>query len=132
MDVEIGGSALLAVQNNGNENVAVSLSGIPPDWVEPSKFSIGNGIKFIYVSPKSTGGYVIKINDGYGENYVNLFVAGKDGRKSAEADNLPAFFVLVAGAFLLFGTKKTGTGVNKKSGYLDEVKKEIENSAGSF
>ncbi|MBI2085677.1 MAG: hypothetical protein HYT71_04150 [Candidatus Aenigmarchaeota archaeon] len=128
LDVEIGSSALLAIQNNGDVNITVSLSGVPSDWVEPPEFSAGRGIKFVYVYPKNPGSYMIKISSGSEEVYVNLFVAEENRVKQVENNDIVGFFVLLAGAFFLYRSKRTGKSENKKSGYLDDVKNEIENN----
>ncbi len=132
LDVKIGGSALVAVQNNGAKEIEVSLSGVPSDWVEPAKFLMKQGIKFVYVSPKNAGSYLIGIRSGSEERTVDLFVVDKNHVRQDKENDPPVLVVLLAVAFFLLLFKRTGSGDHKKVRYLDEVKKEIENSAGLF
>lgn len=131
IDVELGGNALLAVQQNSDESVPVSLAGVPESWVEPAKFAVSRGTRFVYIFPKSAGSYTIAVRAGSEEKNVSLFVAAKkpaDVKKESSASVLVIFLIA---AFFLFSRKSPANQQERKE-YLGIVKKEIENSGRLF
>ncbi|MBI4167740.1 MAG: hypothetical protein HY515_02170 [Candidatus Aenigmarchaeota archaeon] len=132
IDVESGGNALLAIQTNSDEKIAVSISGVPEEWVEPTAFSMSRGVKFVYISPKAGGSYTINVRSGSEEKNVSLFVAAKPKGEVKRENNPAALLVLLMGALFLLGSKKARQPTGKNKEYMDSVKKEIESAARVF
>lgn len=132
IDVELGGNALLAVQQAGEENVFVSLTGVPSEWIEPASFSMSRGIRFVYLSPKSPGSYVITVRSGSEEKNVTLFVAKREVQEPGKKAGGAALLVLLLGFLLLLSSKKPGRSATERKEYLGVVKKEIENKGRVF
>ncbi len=127
IDVAPGGNALLAIQTDSYEKVAVSINGVPEGWVEPTTFSISRGVKFVYISPKVAGIYTISVRSGPEEKNVSLFVATKPEAGIKKENNAAALLILLAGALFLLKSKNIKEPDAKNKEYLDNVKKEIEN-----
>lgn len=128
--VVLGGSALLAINLDSDEKISVSVYGVQEDWIEPAKFTMSRGIRFVYISPGAEGNYEIAVRAGREERNVSLFVAPatmpRVEMKSTQADAL----VFATGLLLLFYSKSAfRVQTTQKRDYLGAVKKEIEDPA---
>lgn len=130
IEVELGANALLAIKQDSYKSTVVSITGVPESWIEPAKFVMSRGIRFVYISPKEVGEYTVIVRNNFGEKNVSLFVAPEKMIVTKKAENMPvALLIFTVGLLFLFYSKTAAKSQTaKRKAYLDIVKKEIEDS----